>query len=199
MPSSSRLVVLVALTLAACGPSAEAPAELAPPESPETASADAPTPADADSTEGGESVLGIDGEGLRVFDPETGSSRALPFGTPSEQTIAALTALRGEPDDEGMNDECRASFARWNGLTAWFSDERFAGWATQEGDGALTTAAGLGIGSSRSDLDDAYAAEVAPSTLGVEFSAGDLNGLLDSEAPDARITNLWAGTTCLFR
>lgn len=64
---------------------------------------------------------------------------------------------------------------------------------------ALTTASGIGIGSTRADLESAYAARVARSTLGAEFSAGGLAGLLASERPDAPIINLWAGEACLAR
>jgi ribosomal protein L27 len=43
------------------------------------------------------------------------------------------------------------------------------------------------------------AVTIEDSTLGIEFSAGDLSGLLSSREPDGEITNLWAGTTCIAR
>jgi hypothetical protein len=67
-------------------------------------------------------------------------------------------------------------------------------------DGAqFRTTAGIGIGSTRRELDAAYQAEVAESTLGQEFTAGEIGGLLTSAAPDGRVEALWAGMTCHFR
>src|SRR3546814_4604602 len=63
----------------------------------------------------------------------------------------------------------------------------------------LGTMAGITRGSTRSDLESAYAAEVGETTLGTEFTAGGLSGLLDGTGPTAYITTLWAGTTCAFR
>ena len=34
---------------------------------------------------------------------------------------------------------------------------------------------------------------------GTEFTSGGINGLFDSKAPDARVTALWAGATCIHR
>ena len=202
MTMPPRTVVLAAaLALAACGPS---PAD--PPEATASPSATVPGPTpetepEAQGATASESVLALEGEGLRVFDSETGAARPLPFGTPMDRTVAVLTALLGDSVESGVNDECAATFETWDGLTAWFSEDLFVGWAT--GSGAtgdpLTTADGVGVGSTRQDLDDSYDAQVTPSSLGEEFNAGDLNGLLDSAGPDARITDLWAGTTCIFR
>jgi hypothetical protein len=146
-------------------------------------------------------VLALEGEGLRVFDSETGASRALPFGTAMEPTLAALAALRGAPAEQAVNEECGAAFASWDGLTAWFDEGRFVGWAARSGGTGqpLTTASGVGVGSTRAELESAYDAEIAPSTLGEEFRAGALSGLLGSAEPDARVTDLWAGTACVFR
>ena len=49
------------------------------------------------------------------------------------------------------------------------------------------------------DLENAYAADIGRSTLGIEFTAGGLAGILESEAPDARVQHLWAGVACLGR
>jgi hypothetical protein len=58
---------------------------------------------------------------------------------------------------------------------------------------------GVRVGSTRAELEAAYAAEVAESTLGTEFNAGGLGGLLSGPGKDARITDLWAGINCFFR
>ena len=63
----------------------------------------------------------------------------------------------------------------------------------------LTTASGIGLGSTRAALESAYAARVSRSTLGMEFVAGGIAGLLASDHPAAPITHLWAGQVCLAR
>jgi hypothetical protein len=69
----------------------------------------------------------------------------------------------------------------------------------RESGDTLTTVSGIGLGSTRAELEAAYDAEVAPSSLGIEFHAGGLAGLLDSSRPDARVVSLWAGLACVAR
>jgi len=148
-------------------------------------------------------VLAVEGEGLRLFDRDTGSARPLPFGTPREEALAAL-AFRGEPAATGRLEECGAGpldYARWgDGLTLYFQDSRLAGWALDDrGKGGPTTAAGLGVGSTRAELEAAYDAKVFDSTLGTEFAAGELFGILDGPGPKAKVAHLWAGASCNMR
>ena len=63
----------------------------------------------------------------------------------------------------------------------------------------LTTADGIGIGSTRVELEASREVEVEATTLGTEFSAGGLGGLFASPEPAAEIVSLWAGLTCHFR
>lgn len=196
MPADTRplrtLAALAAPLLALLACRGEAPPEPAP-----SASAGA-TPSPSPSVA---PALAIEGEGLRLFDPATGSARPIPFGTPWDQALAAL-AVRGAPAT-GRNEECGAGpldFARWDDLTLYGQDGAFVGWFADRGaQGRIATAAGVGPGTSRLDLEAAYAVEVFESTLGTEFVAGDLYGLLDSPHPDSPITALWAGTSCNFR
>jgi hypothetical protein len=58
---------------------------------------------------------------------------------------------------------------------------------------------GIGVGSTRAQLDAAFDPQITQSSLGTEFSAAGLGGVLESPAPTARITSLWAGTGCIFR
>jgi hypothetical protein len=56
------------------------------------------------------------------------------------------------------------------------------------------------LGTTRTELENgASVARIAKSSLGEEFTAGDVAGLLDSAAADARVSNLWAGATCIAR
>ncbi|WP_309673554.1 hypothetical protein [Gemmatimonas sp.] len=108
------------------------------------------------------------------------------------------------------NLECRATVATWpaSGLQLWFTSDsaaRFIGWSlggrapTDSTVPKLTTPSGIGLGSTRAALDSAYVVRVARSSLGVEFSAGGLAGILASARADAPIQNLWAGQVCLAR
>ena len=94
------------------------------------------------------------------------------------------------------------------GLTLWFDDGAFAGWFTSgvpDGGAPLTATTGLGVGSPFAALEGAYRADVRETSLGTEFYTGapdipgGFSGLLDGTGPDATVTALWAGTTCVFR
>jgi len=146
-------------------------------------------------------VLAVDGEGLRIFLLPSGASRPLPFGTAADETRRVVASvLGGSPPETHLNDDCRLAIATWDGgLTLSFSGDRFVGWFIGSSDGRLTTASGVGVGSTRSELDDSYAVDVFTSSLGTEFSAGGMAGILLSPEPDARVTHLWAGENCIAR
>jgi hypothetical protein len=63
---------------------------------------------------------------------------------------------------------------------------------------------GIGVGTTRADLERAFSVEWVPdSTLGHEFLIGGdeyaLSGLVDGTGPDARVTVIWSGTVCQYR
>jgi hypothetical protein len=135
---------------------------------------------------------------------ESGAARQLAFGTPRDAAVRMVTAALGAPVSQGLNEECPAgaleSVEFDGGLGLWFSDGDFAGWdLNSREDGRFTTAAGIGLGSTRRQLEDVVAIEVEDSSLGHEFRAGGFSGLLSALAPTGKITALWAGTTCIFR
>jgi hypothetical protein len=141
----------------------------------------------------------LEGSGLRL--PGASPPRSLAFDTPEAETIAALTKAFGRaPTEQGGNEECGGGgmkFAEWKGeLTAWFLDQRFAGW---DSPGKLKTLEGIGIGSPRASLATLPGFEVEESTLGTEFRSGGLSGTFESKAPGAKVTHLWGGATCVFR
>jgi hypothetical protein len=146
-------------------------------------------------------VLAVDGEGLRIFLLPSGASRPLPFGTAADETRRVIASvLGGSPPETRLNEDCRLAIATWDGgLTLSFSGDRFVGWFIGSADGRLATASGVGVGSTRSELDDSYAVDVFTSSLGTEFSAGGMAGILLSPEPDARVTHLWAGENCIAR
>jgi hypothetical protein len=157
------------------------------------ASAAAPAPASAPA-------IVLEGAGLRI--PSASPPRTLALEMPRSETIEALTkALGRAPNETGENEECGGGggmqFAEWkDDLTVWFEEGRFAGWDSK---GKLKTIEGVGIGSSRADVASLPGFEVEESTLGIEFRAGGLSGILASKAPDAKVTALWGGATCVFR
>lgn len=148
--------------------------------------------------------LALSGEGL-TFAADSGSTRHVEFGVPAATAIEAASRVIGTAPEIGHNGECGAGpldMATWpNGLTLVSQDGRFVGWSIDPaGSGrALSTLAGVGLGSTRAELESAYTAEVSETTLGTEFLAGGLSGVLEGTGTAALITALWAGTNCIFR
>ncbi len=145
-------------------------------------------------------LLSLEGEGLRAFLSSTGAARPLPFGTPAADALSFVSAVLGAaPVEQGENVDCAAAYARWaNGLTVWFARGELAGWSVGQGS-PLTTVDGLGLGATRAELEAAYDPVIARSSLGEEFTAGGVAGLLESAASDARVQHLWAGHACIAR
>lgn len=185
----------VLLALAACGSDPTGNENAANVALPANSAAAAPAPAPAAAA----APVVLEGAGLRI--PGASPPRTLAFDTSEAETIEALTRALGRPPTKvGENEECGGGsmkFAEWEGeLTAWFLDARFAGW---DGKGKLKTLEGVGIGSPRADLATLPGFEVEESTLGTEFRSGGLSGILESKAPNAKVTHLWGGATCVFR
>lgn len=199
------LIVVIALGLSACSAEeagADSAAQIG--QSEPSARVEPGTAAEANV------MIALDGEGLRIVNSETGSTRALPFGTARAATEAALVRILGSPDGDSSNEECGAgtmNFQDFGDLTANFQDGLFVGWSVRGGDksAALATMSGIGIGTTRSEMAESVVFDIyEESTIGTEFNTGGdepggFSGLLESEAPEAPITDLWAGTNCIFR
>lgn len=188
------LAAVAALMLAACGPTATDDA--AAPETP--AAEDAATDADADAQV--TPALALDGEGLRLVDPESGSTRLIPFGGPQAETLAALAGSRGAPTETGTNAECPPgplAYSQFGEQTmVYFQDGAFVGWFTR--DPNLTTMNGIGPGSTRADLDASGSdIELTETSLGQEFDAGGVYGIMNVDA--SAVDLLWAGANCFAR
>jgi hypothetical protein len=197
----TALLMLVACNRDPTAPSAESAKKAEPrnkavvEHSPPARKVESPKPADP-------LVLAVEGEGLRLFNSASGAARPLPFGTAQETVLTALAA-RGRADS-GTQSECGAGaldYAVWpDGLKLYFQQGKFTGWALDgRAEGKIATAASIGPGSSRRALEAAYAANFAKSSLGTEFTAGEVAGLLDGPGPKASIEAMWAGTSCNFR
>ncbi|MBP7704972.1 MAG: hypothetical protein KA105_06760 [Caulobacter sp.] len=199
--SLASAAALALLALTACGeqqPADAPPAEATPPASAPPPSTPVPAPT-------GKTALSLDPGGLMVVIVDTGSTRMLDFGLPKAQTLDIVTRVAGAPSPETTNSECGAGpmqFVEYpGGLTLLFQDDRFAGWsADRHSAGKQSTMNGVGVGSTRSQLVAAYAgANIEETTLGQEFNAGGLSGILSGTGADAKVETLWAGASCVFR
>ena len=184
-----------ALILSACSSGSNEPST-PPPE---------PAPAEDSQPAAALPRVVLDGAGLALISADTAAAKTLAFGAAKADTIAALAA-RGAPA-LSQNGECGAGpleFAQWaDGLQLVFQGGKFAGWSIdgRAADAAqLRTAKGIGIGAPRAALSAAYpGTRVEQSTLGNEFSAGGLSGLLTDATAAATVSHLWAGVDCSFR
>jgi hypothetical protein len=198
LTTSAALAGLLMLGLAACDPAPTANDAAANTAANDAATANASAPA-APAPAVAAAPLVLEGSGLRI--PGASPPRTLGFDMDEAATIDALTKALGRPPTErGENAECGGGgmkFAKWkDDLTIWFLDGRFAGW---DSEGKLKTLEGIGIGSSRADVALLTGFEAEESTLGTEFRAGGLSGILDSKAATAKVQHLWGGATCVFR
>jgi hypothetical protein len=55
------------------------------------------------------------------------------------------------------------------------------------------------VADQRAQLLDVYDAKIEQTTLGTEFNAAGLSGILDGTGAKAKVTNLWSGVNCVFR
>lgn len=165
-----------------------------------TEATDGSTP---DGTE--DAAVVLEPDGLGIVETTSGSTTHLTFGTELVAVSGAATAVLGEPVEEVDVPECPpgpAQTVRYDdGLWLVAMDGVFVGWSVGPGgDAALTTAAGIGLGSTVGDVRDVIAdVTVEETTLGFEMTAGDLHAVVDGDTDDGAITDLWAGTVCIFR
>jgi hypothetical protein len=200
----ARLLPALALAalVTACGQPVEnsapaKPADAAPP-------AEAAKPAEPAAPATPAAGVALDQEGLRLVS-DTGSTRLVAYGTPTADTVAALSSVLGNPEDRSTNTECGAGpteFVSWsNDLDALFMDAKFVGWsAGAKSGGKVSTMDGIGVGSTRQQLTAAFGnLKVEETTLGIEFNAGDISGILDKDGPAGKVDAIWGGTSCVFR
>ncbi len=147
--------------------------------------------------------IALDGDGL-IFVDTSGSTRSVAFGVSETRVLTAAAAALGDPRDRSTNRDCGAGpvdFVSFEGgLLVNLQGGKFVGWTVRPAGGREPrTMSGIGLGSTRTELEAAYAAEVANSSIGMEFSAGGLSGVLASSDATAPVTDLWAGTNCIAR
>lgn len=156
---------------------------------------------------------------LQIINKNTGSTSEISFGKPFDQMIEIINnVLQSKPKTIGINSECGAGplkMASWNnGLTVVFQNKKsesktpetnwqFAGWfvgSNSKNSKEISTMAGIGIGSTRSEMESAYVLSVSKTSLGYEFSTSSgLFGIFDGPNKEGKITSLWSGLSCNFR
>lgn len=125
------------------------------------------------------------------------SSRALPFGTPADVVLRVVEAATQTLPERSKNPDCGEGpldIATYPKIAVYFQEGRFVGWSAR-GRG-LTTMSGVGIGAKRAIVDSTIEAPVEETSLGREFSNGDMSGVYDARD---NVTALWAGRTCIAR
>lgn len=185
-----------ALALAACEPAAQDPAAETPAAEGATTE-DATAAADATEGQAAAPAVALDGEGLRLVDRQSGSTRLIAFGTPRAEASTALAAAWGEAGETGANAECPPGpleFAEYGETTVYFQDGAFAGWYTE--DTAQSGMNGLAPGWTRAQVEEA-GGELSETSLGQEFEAGGMYGIMNEDA--SAVSALWAGVNCFFR
>jgi hypothetical protein len=195
---------VAALALAACGPGAVAANDTAANKSVTNASVtgNAAAPAkvqDAHDTP----ALQLAAGGLGLRDMESGDVDTVGFDTDQDTVVEAIGKALGDPTDSGTLDDCgegALSYVRFQGdVSLYFKAGQFAGWNAGDESG-FYTATEIHVGSTHKEVMAASKDfEGEESSLGYEFTADGISGLLSSGDPDGKVTALWSGMTCIAR
>jgi len=179
-------------------PAAQRPASTTPPQRVDTAATEPVV------------HVALDGEGLRLVDPRTGSTRLLEFGSDEKIALDALIMAWGVPAERTGQPDCAAeppTSIRWtNGLGVLMQEGKFTGWSASAPrqpeaatSRAVQTMSGVGAGTSRMEVESVYAIRVSQTTLGTEFEAGGMHGVFADSTAGAPVEALWAGFACVYR
>jgi hypothetical protein len=143
--------------------------------------------------------------GLLATQTSSTPGRTLAFGMPREEAVGAVASILGPATGEGSNEECGAGpmqFTSFGTLSLNFQQGAFVGWSLRgpPRTPALRSAAGLGIGTPRDQImgEGQGPLQVSETSLGTQFDAAGILGLLSGPEPDATVTSIWAGTNCIF-
>ena len=195
-----RLPVLlaVALLLSACGGGDDPAAEqtLSVPEA-DIATTE-PAPDDPATTTA--DAVSLEADGLQA-------QESFAFDDAEQETVtAAVEAVLGTPPTAQESQmECGPGpldSAGWDGLDLYFLDGTLVGWyLDQPPPAGVQTAGDVQLGATtladlRAAFDDVTAEE---STLGYEFTADGMSGILSSDDASGTVEVIWAGATCVAR
>lgn len=191
------LAMGAAVLLASCGSASESMVETTV-DTDNGAMVAAPDPARA-----GEH-LRLEPDGLSFVVTEGGDTRLARFGTERARIVDAAGATLGAALNSARRGDCPdgplEAVLFPAGMTLFFGDGQFVGWNLVEPGGHIATGMGIGIGSTRGELERTYAFRMRnDSSLGHEFKAGRLHGLLTGTGEEAKVTRIWAGKACIRR
>lgn len=185
---------------AAAGTSTTAPAASSTTASGGAASSSTTAPA----VDGG---IGVGPDGLQIIDGARITQ--LPFGTSKDEVFTFLEEVLGvSPTVTESSPECGNQADEqllWPGqLSVDIRDDQMISWQLAQGS-PLTTVSGVGLGSTRAEVESSIVIMVDETSLGTEFATegtgegGGMGGLLTGPEPTATVTELWAGEICAFR
>lgn len=190
------------LLLAACGSESADDAAI-----PARDSAAAPSPAaravdSAVAAAEARPVIMLAQDGLRITGGAQTPARVA-FGTGREQVLGQVSGVLDGQGEAAEQAECPAGPLTTTeypaGLELVFQEGKFVGWAAEPGT-ALRTEAGIGPGSTLGQLRAAYpAATVDETSLGIEFMAGELYGVVSDSTAAGQVEIMFAGINCIFR
>jgi hypothetical protein len=196
-----KYVLMAAVLLAACGSDRSSDAGSAP-DSATAAAAATDTVARGSRPERGATTIVLAPDGLTIT-AGAGEPKRVTFDLAQEEVLADVGPILGAPREQGLQEECPAGplyqvlYAA--GLQLVFQDDKFAGWAARQGS-TLRLEQGVGPGSTVGELKEAFpAATVEESSLGHEFAAGDLYGVVTGPSEAGKVEIMFAGTNCIFR
>lgn len=161
----------------------------------------------ADAATAPAKTLVLRAQGLSIIGGGLKTPIRATFDMTRAEAIKVVSSIRGPATKAGTIEDCGSGtpmdYAKFRGgLELDFLDGKFVGWILDDnGDKTLKTVKGIGLGSTRAAFKAAYpAATIEESTLGTEYASDDAgSGLFDSDKAGARITNMWAGQTCIAR
>lgn len=120
----------------------------------------------------------------------------LAFGSPMQDVQPRLEPILGPVAIQLVNEDCGAgsvTFDEYEDVTLLSQNGILVGWSTDSA--SLRTDAGIGLGSTETELTTAYTTQIQTSSIGREFSSEGFYGLIEN----GQIVGLWAGTSCVFR
>jgi hypothetical protein len=197
-----RVAAVVALVLlaAACGDDSEGGAVTgtAPSTTSRSPATSASAAASTTSVADVELLVVLTPDGLGFTTEGSGAISRVDFGSARSLVVDTVAKSLGTPAAQGTQHECApapSGFARWDEISLFFDGDTFAGWSVN-GE-PLTTADGIGVGSTLDEFEAAYGhVTVEDTSLGQEFFDGPYVGSVDGSGV---IDRLDAGTICAFR
>ena len=151
-------------------------------------------------------VLAVAPDGLMLVDSDTGSTTALPFGTPQDDVVAAVDSTLGEIGVVNPgNVECpngQTAVGAWNDIQLEFDAEGLMAWSLNP-ESTVTDMMGVGVGSTLAEVQAGWNITIFESTLGTEFNTDvdgqGIGGLLSDASDSSVVVAYWAGFVCTFR